>query len=174
MTARYAVRNSLRFFTSAARIFSGLSFYQLVHAAFRIPLFVLIMDSTMLSSKGCAISASNNARAASVSFSLGVQIYREGNKGLYVVEGNFFLLLLNCSAWPCLGPAQQNKQTFISPSVIYSKPSNIPTKRNQAQLTNKNMSWRLIELSNCSLEKNLEPFCPESGILIQLQYLVKR
>ena len=32
-------------------------------------------------------------------------IYRGGNKGLYVVAINFFLLLLNCSAWPCLGPA---------------------------------------------------------------------
>ena len=32
-------------------------------------------------------------------------IYREINKGLYVVARNFFLLLLNCSAWPCLGPA---------------------------------------------------------------------
>ena len=31
--------------------------------------------------------------------------YREANKGLYVVARNFFLLLLNCSAWPCLGPA---------------------------------------------------------------------
>ena len=74
MTARYATRKSLRFFTSAARIFSGLSFYYVVHAAFRntlkFPLFVLIIDSTMLSSKGCAISASSNARAASMSFSL--------------------------------------------------------------------------------------------------------
>ena len=26
-------------------------------------------------------------------------------KGSYVVERIFFLLLLNCSAWPCLGPA---------------------------------------------------------------------
>ena len=32
-------------------------------------------------------------------------IYRGGNKGLYVVARNFFLLLLNSSAWPCLGPA---------------------------------------------------------------------
>ena len=31
--------------------------------------------------------------------------YRGGNKGLYVVAGNFCLLLLNCSAWPCLDPA---------------------------------------------------------------------
>ena len=27
------------------------------------------------------------------------------NKGLYLVVRNFFLPLLNCSAWPCLGPA---------------------------------------------------------------------
>ena len=33
--------------------------------------------------------------------------HREVNKGLYVVARNFFLLLLNCSAWPCLGPAWQ-------------------------------------------------------------------
>ena len=37
-------------------------------------------------------------------------IYREGNKGLYVVARDFFLLLLNCSAWPCLGPAEQDRQ----------------------------------------------------------------
>ena len=29
----------------------------------------------------------------------------EVNKGLYVVARNFFLLLLNCSAWPCLAVA---------------------------------------------------------------------
>ena len=34
-----------------------------------------------------------------------LQLYRGVNKGLYVVARNFFLLLLNCSAWPCLGPA---------------------------------------------------------------------
>ena len=32
-------------------------------------------------------------------------IYRGGNKGLYVVARKFFMLLLNCSAWPGLGPA---------------------------------------------------------------------
>ena len=32
-------------------------------------------------------------------------IYRARNKGLYVVARNFFLLLLNCSAWPCLAVA---------------------------------------------------------------------
>ena len=31
--------------------------------------------------------------------------YRARNKGLYVVARNFFLLLLNCSAWPCLAVA---------------------------------------------------------------------
>ena len=34
-----------------------------------------------------------------------VRMYRGGNKGLYVVARNSFLLLLNCSAWLCLGPA---------------------------------------------------------------------
>ena len=32
-------------------------------------------------------------------------LYREENKGLYVVARSFFLLLLNCSTWPCLGTA---------------------------------------------------------------------
>ena len=31
--------------------------------------------------------------------------YRNSLKGLYVVARIFFLLLLNCSARPCLGPA---------------------------------------------------------------------
>ena len=31
-------------------------------------------------------------------------MYRDRLKGLYVVARNFFMLLLNCSAWPCLGP----------------------------------------------------------------------
>ena len=48
---------------------------------------------------------------------LDAMVYREVNKGLYVVARNFFLLLLNCSAWPCLGPAQQDMQTFIFPSA---------------------------------------------------------
>ena len=34
-----------------------------------------------------------------------VALYRGGNKGLYVVARNFFLVLLNFSAWPCLGAA---------------------------------------------------------------------
>ena len=34
-----------------------------------------------------------------------VHNYRARNKGLYVVARNFFLLLLDWSAWPCLGPA---------------------------------------------------------------------
>ena len=44
-------------------------------------------------------------------FSLGtcsvtsVKKYRAPGKCLYVVARNLFLLLLNCSAWPCLGPA---------------------------------------------------------------------
>ena len=32
-------------------------------------------------------------------------IYRDEIYSLYVAGWNFFLLLLNCSAWPCLGPA---------------------------------------------------------------------
>ena len=34
-----------------------------------------------------------------------IATYRGGNKGLYVVARNFFLLLLNCSACSCLGHA---------------------------------------------------------------------
>ena len=33
------------------------------------------------------------------------QKYRDRLKGLYVVARNFFLLLLNFSAWPCLAVA---------------------------------------------------------------------
>ena len=32
-------------------------------------------------------------------------LYRARNKGLYMVARSFFLLLLNFSAWPCLGAA---------------------------------------------------------------------
>ena len=32
-------------------------------------------------------------------------LYRARNKGLYLVARNFFLLLLNCSAWTCLAVA---------------------------------------------------------------------
>ena len=39
-------------------------------------------------------------------------LYRYWLKSLYMVAWNFFLLLLNCYGWPCLGPAQQNLHTF--------------------------------------------------------------
>ena len=32
-------------------------------------------------------------------------VYRDRLKGLKVVARSLFLLLLTCSAWPCLGPA---------------------------------------------------------------------
>ena len=32
-------------------------------------------------------------------------MYRDGQNSLYVVARSLFLLFLNCSAWPCLGPA---------------------------------------------------------------------
>ena len=35
-------------------------------------------------------------------------MYRDEIYSLYVVGWNFFLLLHNCSAWPCLGPAEQD------------------------------------------------------------------
>ena len=34
-----------------------------------------------------------------------INVYRDRLKGLYVVARSLFLLLLSCSAWPCLGPA---------------------------------------------------------------------
>ena len=34
-----------------------------------------------------------------------LMMYRDRLKGWYVVARNFFLLLLNCSAWPCLAVA---------------------------------------------------------------------
>ena len=43
--------------------------------------------------------------SAALPGSLAVRTYRVRNKGLQVVARNFFLLLLNYSAWPCLGPA---------------------------------------------------------------------
>ena len=44
-------------------------------------------------------------------------IYRDRLKGLYVVGRSLFLLLLHCSAWPCLGPAKQDLLTFKPVSV---------------------------------------------------------
>ena len=50
----------------------------------------------------CSCSSSSSDRQCCLcSFIL----YRGGNKGLYVVARIFFLLFLNRSAWPCLGPA---------------------------------------------------------------------
>ena len=40
--------------------------------------------------------------------------YRDRLKSLNMVAKNFFLLLCNCSAWTCLGPAQQNLHTFLN------------------------------------------------------------
>ena len=34
-----------------------------------------------------------------------ILVYRAEKKFWYMVARNFFLLLLNFSAWPCLGPA---------------------------------------------------------------------
>ena len=44
-------------------------------------------------------------------------LYRDRLKGLYMVARNFFLLLLNCSAWPCLGFALQILHAFYTISV---------------------------------------------------------
>ena len=46
-------------------------------------------------------------------------MYRDRLKGwyTYVVARNFFLLLLNFSAWPCLGAAQQDLQRLFLSSV---------------------------------------------------------
>ena len=47
----------------------------------------------------------------------GIEIQRLTKKGLYVVARILFLPLLNCSAWPCLGPVKQDLHTFLCPSV---------------------------------------------------------
>ena len=39
-------------------------------------------------------------------------LYRYRLKSLYMVAWYFFLLLLKCYGWSCLGPAQQNLHTF--------------------------------------------------------------
>ena len=44
-------------------------------------------------------------------------LYRDEIYYLYVVGGSFFLFLLNCSAWPCLGPALQVLQRINLISV---------------------------------------------------------
>ena len=43
-------------------------------------------------------------------------MYREVNKGLYVVGRNFFLLLLNCSPWVLLS---KTNKPLVSP--LYTK-----------------------------------------------------
>ena len=49
----------------------------------------------------CALCSSGTTSYCVVS----CRTYRAPGKCLYVVERNFFLLLLNFFAWPCLGPA---------------------------------------------------------------------
>ena len=45
--------------------------------------------------------------------------YRAEKKSWYVVARNFFLLLLNFSAWPCLGAAYQDLQRlFLSSGLL--------------------------------------------------------
>ena len=46
--------------------------------------------------------------------------YREERSGLCVVARNFYLLLLvTCSAWPCLGPAEQDLSNLIPPTSVF-------------------------------------------------------
>ena len=47
----------------------------------------------------------SNSRPAKTLAAAGCFVYREVKNGWYVVGWNFFLLLLTCSAWLCLGPA---------------------------------------------------------------------
>ena len=44
--------------------------------------------------------------------------YRDQLKCLYVVARSLLLLLLTCSAWLWLGPAQQDLHTFLPISVL--------------------------------------------------------
>ena len=43
--------------------------------------------------------------------------YRGGNKGLHVVARTFFLILLNCSAWPCLA---RFSLLLADPCMVYA------------------------------------------------------
>ena len=50
------------------------------------------------------------------------EYYRDRLKRWYMVAINFFLLLLDSFAWPCLGVAQQELQTFyteLSRTIAY-------------------------------------------------------
>ena len=68
---------------------------------YRLPQSALEIDTHVYSGDHLPIGRTNGR----VNY-LTTRVYRGGNKGLYVVARNFFLLLLNCSsAWPCLGPA---------------------------------------------------------------------
>ena len=52
------------------------------------------------------LSAPSAVRGASaIRCSHDDNVYRDRLKGLYVVARSLLLLLLSCSAWPCLGPA---------------------------------------------------------------------
>ena len=77
--------------------------------------------------------------------------YRAPKKCVYVVARNFFLLLLNCSAWTCLGPAYQDLHTFFGSTV------QCPAKRGKAERTSsRNLffmfsgenlkTWNLLEI----------------------------
>ena len=69
-----------------------------------------------------------------------ISVYRAPGKCLYVVARNFFLLLLNCSAWPCLGPAWQKIHTF----------SGCPVHNGYIQSDNFIWSWALKLVHPCS------------------------
>ena len=52
----------------------------------------------------------------------GIEIQRLTKKGLYVVARILFLPLLNCSAWPCLGPVYTRfTYLFVPLCTVQSK-----------------------------------------------------
>ena len=76
----------------------------LLGAQFKIPWMYVLFATTHIS---CLEHTPTNPKTFEEVLAVdNIEItYREVNKGLYMVARNFFLLLLNFSAWPCLGPA---------------------------------------------------------------------
>merc|ERR1739842_13568 len=73
------------------------------------------------------IPLTNEDQKPLLSFST-CNMYRAPGKCLYVVARNFFLLLLNCSAWPCLGPVCKKYILFPDAICLFSqRPTKLAT-----------------------------------------------
>ena len=82
-----------------ADLFERRNISQVTLCIFALARIVSSIDS-LIAIRLCAPSAPPTTRP-----SLAATVYRARKKGLYVVARNFFLLLLNFSAWPCLAVA---------------------------------------------------------------------